>query len=104
MINEIRKQCEYHGLPWHISFLRTKTQREVDLVVQTPNTTFAIEIKSTDHESSDAIKSIQMAMELDPTIQYGIVIYRQAVPVHLSFINWNNPERTINWKHLSNNW
>jgi predicted AAA+ superfamily ATPase len=91
VINEIRKQCEYHGLPWHLAFLRTKTQREVDLVVQTPRTTFAVEIKSTDHESTDAIKSIQMAMMLDPAIQYGIVISRRGVPVQLAPNIWNVP-------------
>lgn len=91
VINEIRKQCEYHGLPWHLSFLRTKTLREVDLVVQTPDTTFAIEVKSTDHDSTAAIKSIQMAMELDPAIQYGIVISRKAVPIQLAPKIWNVP-------------
>lgn len=95
VINEIRKQCEYHGLPWRLSFLRTKSLREVDLVVRTPDTTFALEIKSAEHDSADAMQSIQMAMKLDPTIQYGIVISRQAVPVQLTSNIWNVPAWTL---------
>lgn len=91
VINEIRKQCDYHSLPWRLSFLRTKTNQEVDLIVKTPHGTFAIEIKSSERVSSSDLKTLWTAMDLDPEIRYGLVVSLQSAPVKLAPNIWNLP-------------
>lgn len=91
VINEIRKQCEYQSLPWRLSFLRTKTHQEVDLILQTPRTTVAVEIKSASRLSSFDLRGLHMAMDLDRNIRHGIVVSLQPAPVKLAPNIWNVP-------------
>lgn len=48
IVNEIRKQIEYRRLDWSLSYLRTKDDVEIDLVISRPkNSPILIEVKAT---------------------------------------------------------
>ena len=74
VINEFRKQVEYHGLPWNLTYLRTKNGREIDLVVQTPNVVFGIEIKGKITISSKDTTNLDYVLNQDNRIRFGIII------------------------------
>ena len=46
VILEIIKNADYRRLDWHYSYLRTKDGVEIDLIIQSPQKTLLIEIKS----------------------------------------------------------
>ncbi|MBI1908766.1 MAG: ATP-binding protein [Deltaproteobacteria bacterium] len=73
VVMEVKKQIDYHQLPWKLFYFRTKTGVEVDLVVKAPGQTFACEIKSEKKIGPGDFRGIQKLMNLDPTIQHGIV-------------------------------
>lgn len=94
VINEIMKQIEYHALPWKLSYLRTKHNLEVDLIITQGKESIAVEIKNTSKINSSDYKSLLQMMELDPSIKYGVIISNQSAPfrVHKKIYNfplWN---------------
>lgn len=92
VINEISKQVEYRGLPWELSYLRTqKGEMEVDLIITQGAKSVACEIKaSAKLERSDYQPLIRL-MEMDPSIQHGIVFSRQSAPFELEKNIYNFP-------------
>ena len=94
VVNEIIKQIEYQNLPWKLSYLRTKTGMEIDLIITNGTQKIALEIKSSKNISPDDYQPINNLMEMDPEIKHGIVISRQSAPFQLakniySFPVWN---------------
>lgn len=82
--NEIIKQIEYAHLPWRLSFLRTKTGKEIDLLISDGSRSCAVEIKATSKVTPEHYKHLQYLMSLDPTISQGIVISLQPAPLRLT--------------------
>ena len=67
VINEVRKHIEYKRLDWTLSYLMTKEELEVDLVLQIPDKSLIlIEIKSTTQATEQDIKSlVDLGTDLD---------------------------------------
>lgn len=67
IVNEIRRHIEYHRLEWTLSYLCTKENHEIDLVIQTPQKKLIlIEVNSSANISEDDIKSlIHLGHDLD---------------------------------------
>lgn len=59
-ICEVNKLNSYYEADYKLSFLKTKDGQEIDLIVESPNTTFLIEIKSSDNISIEDVKSLQV--------------------------------------------
>lgn len=58
LIHEIKRYSEYKNLDWSFSYLKTKDQVEIDLIIDRPGLkTLAIEIKSTDSVTEDHVRS-----------------------------------------------
>lgn len=74
IINEIQKQIEYQSLPWDVAYLRTKEGREIDLIITTPKTTLAIEVKAKAKISRRDTENLRYFMERDHTLSHGIVV------------------------------
>ncbi|MCC6221798.1 MAG: ATP-binding protein [Deltaproteobacteria bacterium] len=74
VINEIRKQIEYSGLPWSLFYLRTKQGREVDLVVKSTERTVAIEIKAKEKLTGSDTENLRYFLEHEKNFSYAIVI------------------------------
>lgn len=74
VVSEFQKQVGYYGLPWKLFYFRTKGGLEADLVVQTPKSTFACEIKGTGRIDHTDFRGLEKFRKLDATIDYGIVI------------------------------
>jgi len=74
VIAEFQKQVEYYDLPWKLFYFRSKGGLETDLVIQTPEITFACEIKGTDRIDPTHFRNLEKFRELDPSIHHGIVI------------------------------
>ncbi|MBI4209161.1 MAG: ATP-binding protein [Deltaproteobacteria bacterium] len=91
VMNEIIKQVEYNSLPWRLSYLRTKTGLEVDVILSQGSQKVAAEIKSTHRVTPQDWKPIQMLMDLDPDIQHGIIFSRQSAPLELAPRIYNFP-------------
>jgi predicted AAA+ superfamily ATPase len=89
--NEIVKQIEYHGLPWKLSYLRTKAGMEVDLIITNGSQKIAAGIKSSTKIMPEDYQPIVNLMEMDPEIKYGIVFSRQAAPFQLAPNVFNFP-------------
>lgn len=91
VINEIIKQVEYHNLPWKLTYLRSKTGLEVDLIITSGELKIAAEIKATRKVQADDYQSLLKLMALDPRIKYGIVFSRQSAPFKLAPNIYNFP-------------
>lgn len=83
VVNEIFKQIEYHSLPWRLSYLRTRTGMEVDLIITSGRQSVAIEIKAARKLASGDFRSLLSLMEMDPQVRHGIVFSRQSAPFQL---------------------
>lgn len=70
LINEINSLNQYKHLDWKLSYLKTKEQVEVDLIIERPGQkTLAVEIKSTEHITEDHIRSFsRLAMDIPNSI------------------------------------
>ena len=67
IIIEIKKFIEYYKDEYRLSFLRTKTDMEIDLIVQRPGQkTLLIEIKSTDDVQSDQLRNFENLLDEIP--------------------------------------
>jgi len=84
VINEIFKQIEYLGLPWKLSYFRTKTGLEVDVIISGPEGKIAAEIKATDRLAPRDIQGVESLMELDKEIRQGVIFSFQSTPTALS--------------------
>ncbi len=73
VISEIRKQIEYHQLPWKLFYLRTKTNIEVDLILRTPKRIIAAEIKASRRVDPRELRPMQKLMEWDRSVESGLV-------------------------------
>jgi predicted AAA+ superfamily ATPase len=91
VVDEIIKQIEYHGLPWKLSYLRTKGGMEVDLIITNGSQKIAAEIKASTKVYPEDYQSIVNLMAMDPEIKYGVVFSRQAVPFCLAPNIYNFP-------------
>lgn len=91
VINEIAKNIEYQGLPWKLSYFRTKDGHEVDLVISQGQEKIAVEVKSTSRIHSDDMKEVKRLMELDPRIKHALLITRQSAPFELDKKIYNVP-------------
>lgn len=91
VVNEILKQIEYHSLPWKLSYLRTKTGMEVDLIISAGKERIAVEIKSSQKIAPSDYKPILTLMEMDKEIKYGVVFSRQSAPFQLAPKIYNFP-------------
>jgi hypothetical protein len=91
VINEIQKQMEYQKLPWRLSYLRTKSGMEVDLIIAQGSQKIAVEIKTTSHLDQHDIQPILRLMEMDGSIQHGILFSHQPSPLHLGGNIYNIP-------------
>ncbi len=67
IVLEIKKLIEYQRLDWELSYLKTKDDAEIDLVLSRPkNTPILIEIKSSlQIDESDLKHLIQLGQDLD---------------------------------------
>lgn len=84
VVMEIIKQIEYFGLPWKLSYFRTKTGVEVDLIISGEKGKIAVEIKSAKTISRKDCQSIMTLMELDSTVKFGIIFSFQSAPLRLT--------------------
>ena len=91
VVNEIFKQVEYHSLPWKLSYLRTKTGIEVDLIVSSEDVKFAVEVKAASRVDGSDLRAIRRIMELDPTVSYGLLVSMQPAPFDLGGKLYNIP-------------
>ncbi|MBF0491736.1 MAG: ATP-binding protein [Deltaproteobacteria bacterium] len=91
VLGEFFKQIEYHSLPWKLSYFRTKTGFEVDLIVTNASEKIAIEIKTTSKINSNDCKGLRQLMEMDSSIRYGILITQQAAPFEIEKNIYNFP-------------
>jgi len=91
VVNEIMKQIEYQSLPWKLSYLRTKTGMEVDLVIACGRLKIAVEIKAGRKISTHDCRSISGLMEMDKEIKHGIVFSLQSAPFVLTENIFNFP-------------
>lgn len=67
IITEIKKYCLYFTDEFSLSYLRTKTNQEIDLIVKRPGQkVLLIEIKSTDNVQAEELKSIMRLKEEFP--------------------------------------
>lgn len=73
VLEEIKKQIEYHQLPWKLFYLRTKTNVEVDLIIQTPGATIATEIKSSKKVDHQDILPLKKLIQWDSSIKFGLI-------------------------------
>lgn len=94
VVNEILKQREYAGLPWQLSFLRTRHGREVDLILSDGHRSCAVEIKCKYRVSRSDCRNIEYLMSVDPSITHGVVISLQGAPLRIgenifNFPAWN---------------
>lgn len=89
--NEIRKQIEYYHLPWRLSYLRTKSGNEVDLIITCGREKIAVEIKAKSEIDIKDCKGIRYMMEKDPTVRYGVVISLQGAPLKITDNIYNFP-------------
>lgn len=68
IVNEIRKMIEYERLEWSLSYLLTKENQEIDLVIQLPTKELIlIEIKSTERvvdEDTNSLKKLGSDLDL----------------------------------------
>jgi len=75
VITELRKQIDAAALPWTLHHLRTKSGRELDVVIDTPREGgIAIEVKSSARLPADATKHLKYFLANEPRITRGIVI------------------------------
>ena len=94
VVNELFKQVEYLGLGWKLSYFRTKTGLEADVIISAPQGKIAAEIKATDKLAPKDIKGIQSLMAMDKDIKSGVVFSLQARPISFgprisNFPIWN---------------
>lgn len=91
VINEIIKQIEYNALPWRLSYIRTRSGMEVDLIISMGAQKVAAEIKAAEKLSSEDYRSILALMEMDKEIGHGIVFSRSPAPIQLDKNIYNFP-------------
>ena len=94
VVMEVVKQLEYHNLPWKLSYLRTKSDMEIDLIVGNGTEKVGVEIKASRKISSADYQALQTLMALDPEVKYGLVFSLQSAPLRLekniiNFPIWN---------------
>ncbi len=72
LINEIHRLLTYQNITFQLSYLRTKSNVEVDLIIERPGQpTILIEIKSTDKISDDDISRVQaLSKDIPQSISY----------------------------------
>ncbi len=93
VVNEIVKQVEYGRLPWKLSYFRTKTGVEVDLVIESDNGVIAVEVKSSHSLQRKDILGIQKLMAMNPLVKRGIVFclspgFKKLAPNIFSLAVW----------------
>ncbi len=81
VVNELLKQVEYQGLRWKLSYLRTKTGREVDLVISTGEQNIALEIKGKTTIGPKDYENLRYLMDRDQSISFGVVVSLQGAPL-----------------------
>ena len=91
VVAEIFKQVEYHALPWTLSHARTQAGLEVDVMIDTPEGTIAVEIKAAEKLNESDIKNIKKFMQLDSNIKLGVVFSMQSAPYKLADNIYNIP-------------
>ena len=70
IINELIRLNKYHKLDWDLSFYRTTSGAEVDLIIEKPNgETIAVEIKSSEVPSKGDLRSLFSFQEVCPQAQ-----------------------------------
>lgn len=89
--NEILKQKQYQHCAFRLSFLRTKTGKEVDLLLTEGGRCCAIEIKCKQRITSQDYRGLQFLMNEDPSVSHGIVISLQGAPLQLEERIYNMP-------------
>ena len=74
LILEIVKNASYRRLDWHYSYLRTKSNAEIDLIIKGPQSLLLIEIKSKDLVREEDAKTLnQLGADLDPSANKWLI-------------------------------
>ena len=64
---EIIKTADYKRLDWEYSYLRTKNNLEIDLIIRRPKNFLLIEVKSTDRIKPEDAKTLEtLGRDVDP--------------------------------------
>jgi len=84
VISEFFKQSEYCHVPWELSFVRTKSGKEADLIVSDGERKCAIEIKSSPRVGRPECAHLEYLMANDPTITCGAVVSLQGAPIRIT--------------------
>jgi len=74
VVAEILKSYWHNGQEANLYFYRDTDQKEVDLLIESNNTLFPIEIKKTATPSKTAVRSFDVLNKLDKQISHGAVI------------------------------
>lgn len=74
VVAEILKSYWHNGQEANLYFYRDTDQKEVDLLIESNNTLFPIEIKKTATPSKTAVRSFDVLNKLDKQIGHGAVI------------------------------
>ncbi|MFH1076930.1 MAG: DUF4143 domain-containing protein [Pseudomonadota bacterium] len=81
---ELMHRCLYAGRAYRLSFWRTAHGAEVDYVLETPDETIPIEVKSTESPSLADVSHLKLFLETYPQrARRGFVVYRCRAPRRL---------------------
>ena len=73
-ILEIVKNASYRRFDWRYAYLRTKDNKEIDLIIQRPKNLLLIEIKSKDLVQKSDTKILEkLGTELDPSAEKWLI-------------------------------
>ena len=89
---EVIKTASYKRKDWTYSYLRTKDNLEIDLIIQQPKTLLLIEIKSKDRVSIEDTKALSsLSKDIDPKAKKWLV---SRDPLERNF----NSVRALHWQ------